>query len=79
MMLITHTLVWLLCWRKHHHHHHHQHYHYVFLLIFTQILDSWFSIQKDLRCCGSGSTGNYLGFDCEIYENNELLLYINCI
>ena len=25
-------------------------------------------LQKDLRCCGSGNTGNYHGYDCEILK-----------
>ena len=25
-------------------------------------------LQKDLRCCGSGNSGNYHGYDCEILK-----------
>ena len=33
-------------------------------------------LQKDLRCCGSGNTGNYHGYDCETLNYEPTLFHV---
>ena len=42
--------------------------------------DSWYMLQKDLRCCGSGNSGNYHGYDCEILkiQTNIIVHVLTC-